>query len=126
MQIKQGGEAPEGDPATDGALNEHTGFQLCDACMQALLVESVRQDARRSAGEHKLTQREEEILRLIGTGLTNKEIARRLAISDKTVKTHLHHVYVKLHRSGRYKAFLSRPGTPLAQLAAASGGALPP
>jgi hypothetical protein len=37
----------------------------------------------------------------------NKEIARILKISDKTVKTHLHHIYVKLHQSGRYKAFLS-------------------
>jgi DNA-binding NarL/FixJ family response regulator len=58
--------------------------------------------------EHEaLTQREREILGLIGTGMTNKEIARKLQISDKTVKTHLHHIYVKLHQSGRYKAFLS-------------------
>jgi DNA-binding NarL/FixJ family response regulator len=54
-----------------------------------------------------LTAREREILDLVGSALSNKEIARRLKISDKTVKTHLHHIYVKLHRSGRYKAFLS-------------------
>lgn len=54
-----------------------------------------------------LTQREREILGLIGTAMSNKEIARRLSISDKTVKTHLHHIYVKLNQSGRYKAFLS-------------------
>jgi DNA-binding NarL/FixJ family response regulator len=58
--------------------------------------------------EGVLTQRELEILHLIGAALTNKEIARHLAISDKTVKTHLHHIYVKLNRSGRYKALLSR------------------
>jgi DNA-binding NarL/FixJ family response regulator len=56
----------------------------------------------------KLTQREEEILRLIGQGLSNKEIGRRLDISDHTVKTHLHRVYAKLHQSGRYKAFLAQ------------------
>lgn len=124
MQMKLETGAPGGAaPATDVAQNEQPGFKLCDACMRAI-TESVRQDAHRSA-EHKLTQREEEVLRLIGTGLTNKEMARRLAISDKTVKTHLHHIYVKLHRSGRYKAFLSQPGTPLAQIAAVSGGALP-
>jgi DNA-binding NarL/FixJ family response regulator len=57
-----------------------------------------------------LTQREEEILQLIGHGLSNKEIARRLEISDHTVKTHLHRIYSKLQRSGRYKAYLAQPG----------------
>jgi DNA-binding NarL/FixJ family response regulator len=55
-----------------------------------------------------LTVREREILALIGSAMTNKEIARQLKISDHTVKTHLHHIYVKLEKSGRYKAFLSK------------------
>lgn len=59
--------------------------------------------------DDRLTPREDEILHLIGSGLSNKEIARRLDISDKTVKTHLHRIYVKLNRSGRYKAYLSQP-----------------
>jgi DNA-binding NarL/FixJ family response regulator len=58
------------------------------------------------ADAEKLTRREHEVLDLIGAGLSNKEIARRLGISDGTVKTHLHRVYVKLHQSGRYKAFM--------------------
>jgi DNA-binding NarL/FixJ family response regulator len=58
-----------------------------------------------------LTTREREVLALIGTAMTNKEIARHLKISDHTVKTHLHHIYVKLHTSGRYKVFLSNAGT---------------
>lgn len=58
--------------------------------------------------EHELlTAREREILTLIGAAMSNKEIARQLNISDHTVKTHLHHIYVKLEKSGRYKAFLS-------------------
>lgn len=56
-----------------------------------------------------LTAREREILGLIGAAMTNKEIARKLKISDHTVKTHLHHIYVKLEKSGRYKALLSKP-----------------
>lgn len=56
----------------------------------------------------KLTAREEEVLELIGAGLSNKEIGRRLKISDNTVKTHLHRVYVKLNKSGRYKALLAQ------------------
>jgi DNA-binding NarL/FixJ family response regulator len=54
-----------------------------------------------------LTAREQEILDLIGCALSNKEIARRLRISDKTVKAHLHRIYVKLNQSGRHKAFLA-------------------
>lgn len=62
------------------------------------------------ASDAKLTAREEQVLDLIGSGLSNKEIARQLDISDKTVKTHLHRVYVKLNQSGRYKALLAQIG----------------
>jgi DNA-binding NarL/FixJ family response regulator len=61
------------------------------------------------ADEVRLTEREQEIFDLIARGLTNKEIARELDISDQTVKTHLHRAYVKLQQSGRYKALLSQP-----------------
>lgn len=57
--------------------------------------------------QQPLTGREQEILKLIGNAMSNKEIARQLKISDQTVKTHLHHIYVKLQTSGRYKVFLS-------------------
>jgi DNA-binding NarL/FixJ family response regulator len=43
-----------------------------------------------------LTSREREIVRLVALGLQNPEIARRLAISDVTVKTHLNNVFHKL------------------------------
>jgi DNA-binding NarL/FixJ family response regulator len=80
-----------------------------DALLSALhSTLHVPQSAVELDGENQLTPRERQILDLIGTGLSNKEIARRLAISDKTVKTHLHRTYVKLHQSGRYKAFLAR------------------
>jgi DNA-binding NarL/FixJ family response regulator len=60
-----------------------------------------------SIGAQKaLTQREREVLALAGNAMSNKEIARVLNISDKTVKTHLHKIYVKLQKSGRYKVFL--------------------
>lgn len=59
--------------------------------------------ARKELLQALLTVREREILDLVGGALSNKEIARKLKISDKTVKRHLHHIYVKLQRSGRYK-----------------------
>ena len=43
-----------------------------------------------------LTLREREVARLLVRGLPNKEIGRRLSISEGTVKIHLHNIYGKL------------------------------
>ena len=48
-----------------------------------------------------LTRRETDIVRMVAVGLRNKEIADRLAISEGTVKMHLHSIYEKLGMSGR-------------------------
>lgn len=55
------------------------------------LVSQVRGPQRET-----LSPREMEILRLIAAGNTNREIARKLFISEATVKTHLLHIYEKL------------------------------
>jgi DNA-binding NarL/FixJ family response regulator len=61
--------------------------------------------ARREASQKELTEiltgRELEITRLIAGGLSNKDIAVRLFISEGTVKTHLHRIYEKLAIHGR-------------------------
>ena len=48
-----------------------------------------------------LTDRERQIMRLVSEGLSNKEIGRRLNVSDGTIKQHLHHIYQKLQISNR-------------------------
>jgi len=53
-----------------------------------------------------LTQREEEVLRLLATGESNREIARRLFISEQTVKNHLASIFRKLRVNDRTKAAL--------------------
>jgi DNA-binding NarL/FixJ family response regulator len=50
-----------------------------------------------------LTRRQLQIVQLLKTGASNKEIARVLGISDGTVKVHLHSIYVKLEVAGRGK-----------------------
>jgi ATP/maltotriose-dependent transcriptional regulator MalT len=51
-----------------------------------------------------LTDREEEILRLMGDGLTNQEIANHLVISLYTVKRHSTNIYNKLNVTNRRQA----------------------
>jgi DNA-binding NarL/FixJ family response regulator len=53
-----------------------------------------------------LTPRELDVLRLVAEGLASKQIARRLDISEKTVKAHLTHVYQRLGVSDRTQAAL--------------------
>jgi two-component system nitrate/nitrite response regulator NarL len=48
-----------------------------------------------------LTPREAEIVRMVAEGLRNRDIATRLAISEGTVKIHLHNIYEKLGVDGR-------------------------
>jgi DNA-binding NarL/FixJ family response regulator len=52
----------------------------------------------------ELTEREREILALVAEGLTNAQIARRLRVSDNTVKFHLQNLYLKLGVRNRTEA----------------------
>jgi DNA-binding NarL/FixJ family response regulator len=62
----------------------------------------------------ELSAREREVLALVGEGLPNKLIARRLEISEKTVKAHLTQVFAQLGVSDRTQAalWLERNGRP--------------
>jgi len=53
-----------------------------------------------------LTRREVEILKLVAEGLSNEEIANRVFISERTVKTHLTNIFDKLKVNNRFKAAL--------------------
>ncbi len=51
---------------------------------------------RRSAYPGGLSNREAEVLRLVARGLTNKQLAAKLEISERTVSQHLAHAYEKI------------------------------
>lgn len=73
-----------------------------DAVLRAVGHE-IRRHTDRPAG---LTAREVEILRLLARGLLNKEIARRVGITPKTVGNHVEHIYAKIGVSNRAAAGL--------------------
>lgn len=52
----------------------------------------------------KLTAREVDVLRLLATGASNKEIARTLYVTEATVKSHLNHIFTKLDVDSRSRA----------------------
>lgn len=55
-------------------------------------------------GDVALTRRESEILQLVASGLSNKEIANELTITEGTVKNHVHNALEKLHLTNRVQA----------------------
>ena len=96
-----------------------TGYVLKDAPTEALL-DAVREAAagrsvlapevqqllvrRMAEPRTALSPRETEILEVLATGATNREAAKRLFISESTVKTHLVHLYEKLGVESRTAA----------------------
>jgi DNA-binding NarL/FixJ family response regulator len=49
----------------------------------------------------RLTRRELEVAQLVGRGLTNREIAERLVLSERTVQNHVQHILTKLGLANR-------------------------
>lgn len=51
---------------------------------------------------HGLTPREYQVALLVSRGLSNKEVARELGVSDGTVKLHVHNIFQKVGARNRY------------------------
>jgi two-component system, NarL family, nitrate/nitrite response regulator NarL len=69
---------------------------LPTAIVDAALEQETGRRLQREIIEGSLTDREREVMRLVAEGLANKEVGRRLGVSEGTVKIHLHKIYEKL------------------------------
>lgn len=84
----------------------HGGEALLDPSVQRRLIESLGRvpAPRQRRPPDGLTQREVEVLRLIAEGLSNQEIARRIFVSEPTVKTHINNIFSKAGLRDRAQA----------------------
>ncbi len=97
----------ETDVLVEAIRSVHAGNSFIQPNMTKELVKefnrvTMRENNRRE--ENNLTAREIEVLELIAEGMINKEIARQLFISEKTVKNHVSNIFKKLNVSDRTQA----------------------
>jgi DNA-binding NarL/FixJ family response regulator len=84
------------------AVHQGSGFLQAEVTKPLLL--RLAADAKVESDRTNLTLREIEIVELLADGQGNREIARSLAISEETIKTHLRRIYEKLGASDRAQA----------------------
>ncbi|MFC0602786.1 response regulator [Streptomyces palmae] len=95
------------DPdALAGAIRSvHAGHVLLQPEVATALL-SQEEAGGGSGRQNPLTEREREVLALIAEGRSNREIARALVLSEKTVKTHVSNILMKLDLADRTQAAL--------------------
>ena len=80
------------------------GFQLDPSVVGSLMAEVARTEP--PPGIAELTARERQVLALLAEGRSNRELAARLYVSEKTVKTHVSSILAKLRLTDRTQAAL--------------------
>lgn len=79
-----------------------------DVSMTPIIARGILTESEVGAPAARLTKREEEILRLVQRGRTNREIAHEIGLEEKTVKNHLNNIYSKLGVASRTEAMATR------------------
>ena len=77
------------------------GKMVVSPTLTPILAQSLREDRSLKVSIDQLTPRERDILKLIAQGLSNKMIARKLDITESTVKVHVKHLLKKMKLKSR-------------------------
>jgi two-component system response regulator DevR len=80
------------------------GQSMLDPAMTAQVLERVRSGPPKDKALEGLTEQEQKILELIGEGLTNRQIAERMYLAEKTVKNYVSSMLAKLGLNSRTQA----------------------
>lgn len=97
------------DDLVEAIHKVHKGEALIQPIIAAKVLKEFAMLDKRTIKEgdkfyNDLTEREKEVLRLIALGGTNKEIAQKLGITEKTVKNHISRIFQTLHVNNRTQA----------------------
>jgi NarL family two-component system response regulator LiaR len=84
----------------------HRGESSLHPTIARKVLQEITHPPDRPPTPNPLTEREAEVLRLVAQGLSNQDIARKLNISDPTVRTHVSNIMSKLHLATRIQAAL--------------------
>jgi len=95
-----------GDEITAAVKAVGSGKSLLDNRAAKVLMDRLRKEAEQTEMLRDLSATERTMLHLLGEGLTNREIAQRMFLAEKTVKNYVSRILVKLGLSGRTEAVL--------------------
>jgi DNA-binding NarL/FixJ family response regulator len=93
-----------GTDLVEGVRRVAAGQSMLDPAMTARVLDRVRHGAQEEEDLHGLTPQEKRILELVGEGLTNREVAGRMFLSEKTVKNYVSSMLAKLGLTSRTQA----------------------
>jgi len=93
-----------GDDFVDTVHRVAAGQSMLDPAVTAQVLERLRSGPPRDPVTDQLTPKEHQILDLIGEGLTNRQIATRLSLAEKTVKNYVSALLAKLGVESRTQA----------------------
>lgn len=81
--------------------NVHQGDASLHPTIARKLMRELKQPPSLPPTTNPLTEREVDVLRLVAQGLSNDDIAEKLVVSERTVRTHVSHILDKLHLANR-------------------------
>ena len=90
----------------DAIRTVHRGDSVLQPAIATKLIEEIKRPSALRPSAEPLTSRELDVLRCLARGSTNREIARELSISVRTVSNHVRSILDKLHLANRTQAAL--------------------